>query len=139
MSDDPLVVFFFVASWGLLGIGGFFLFYVGKNAAFKRRYFPWFAGLTGLLFVGIAASAGVPVVMLGILLLFAALITYLSIRGTQFCSACGKTVSQEIPFPEQSSARAVARRFATRGRACTSLEPAERPNKALHPPAFGRG
>ena len=98
VSDDPLVVFFFVASWGLLGIGGFSVFYVGKNAAFKRRYFPWFAGLTGLLFVGIAASAGVPVVILGILLPFVALITYLSIRGTQFCSACGKTLSQEIPF-----------------------------------------
>ena len=96
MRDD-LFPFFF-AFWALLAIAGFLLFYVSNNAAFKRRYFPWFAGSTGLLFVGGAAAMGMPVVMLAIMLPFVALITYLNIRGTQFCEACGKTLLQQMPF-----------------------------------------
>jgi hypothetical protein len=89
---------YFIASWALLGVAGFFLFYVSNNAAFKRRYFPWFASLTGLLFVGIAAAMGIPVAMLAVLLPFVALITFLNIRGTQFCGVCGKTLLQQMPF-----------------------------------------
>jgi len=89
---------YFIAFWTLLGVAGFLLFYVSNDAAFKRRYFPWFASLTGLLFVGIAAVMGIPLGMLAILLPFVGLITFLNIRGTQFCGACGKTLLQQMPF-----------------------------------------
>jgi hypothetical protein len=39
---------YFIAFWVLLGVAGFLLFYVSNDAAFKRRYFPWFASFTGL-------------------------------------------------------------------------------------------
>ncbi len=88
----------FAGVWGLLAVGGFFLFYVSKNAVFKRKYFQWFAGLTGLVFVAFATATGIPVAMLAILVPFVALLTYLHIRATQFCTACGRTLVQQIPF-----------------------------------------
>jgi hypothetical protein len=89
---------YFIAFWELLGVVGLLLFYVSNNAAFIRRYFPWFTGLTGLVFVGIAAAMGIPLGMLVIVLPFVALITFLNIRGTQFCGVCGKTLVQPGPF-----------------------------------------
>src|SRR5947208_16732928 len=99
MRDQIFQIFpIFIGVWIMLSIVGFLLFYVSKNAAFKRRYSPWFAGLTGLLFIGIVTATAIPLAMLAIMIPFVALITYLNIRGTQFCGACGRTMIQQMPF-----------------------------------------
>ena len=96
MRDQIFPIFFGV--WVVLGIAGFLLFYVSKNVAFKRRYFAWFTALAGFLFLAFAAAMGAPVFMLAFMTPLVALITYLNIRGTQFCGACGRTLIQQMPF-----------------------------------------
>src|SRR2546422_55800 len=72
VRDDIFRVF--IGLWVALGSAGFFFFLFSNNAAFKRRYFPWFAGLTGLAFIGVLTAKGIPPAML-------------AIRGTHFCGA----------------------------------------------------
>lgn len=36
--------------WIAVGVAGFFLFFVSKNVAFKRRYFPWYVILAEFCF-----------------------------------------------------------------------------------------
>jgi len=38
MADDLFPIFF--GAWIVLGIAAFALFYVNRDVAFKRRYFP---------------------------------------------------------------------------------------------------
>ena len=97
MMTGPIIPIFFGA-WILLGVAGFWLFYVNRNVEFKRRYFPWYAGAGGVLFVGFGAATGLPPLALAIMAPFVALIMYLNVRATQFCSACGRTVVQQMPF-----------------------------------------
>ena len=96
MRDDIFRVF--IGLWVALGSAGFFFFLFSNNAAFKRRYFPWFAGLTGLAFIGVLTAKGIPPAMLAIMIVVVALITYLYIRGTHFCGACGRTIFDQMPF-----------------------------------------
>ena len=87
-----------IGLWVLLSTAGFLFFQFSKNAAFKRRYFPWFAGLSGLIFIGIVTTTAISLAMLAIMIPLVALITYLHIRGTQFCGACGRTMIHQMPF-----------------------------------------
>jgi hypothetical protein len=96
MADRIFPIFFGV--WILLGIAGFWLFYVSRNVAFKRKYFPWYVGLAGVLFVSFGAVMGLPFLAVAIMVPFVALITYMNLRATQFCGACGRTVIQQMPF-----------------------------------------
>ena len=96
MRDDIFRVF--IGLWVLLGGAGFLFFLFSKNAPFKRKYFPWFAGLSGLIFIGIVTATAISLALLAIMIPLVALITYLNIRGTQFCGACGRTMIQQMPF-----------------------------------------
>ena len=88
-ADDIFPIFFVV--WILLGISGSVLFYGRRDVAFKRKYFPWYVCLAGVLFLGFVAAMGVPLPLLALMAPFVALITYMNLRGTHFCDACGRT------------------------------------------------
>ena len=96
MADRVSAVF--MAVWVILGIVGFGLFHLNRRAAFKRRYFKWYLILVGVLFLGFMGAAGFPWPVLVIAALALSLITYMNIRGTQFCSACGRTVVMQAFF-----------------------------------------
>jgi hypothetical protein len=82
-------VFFFV--WVALAIGGFVFFTTNKDAARKRRLFPRLAIGAGAAFgLVIAAMAPWPAALLFIP--FIGVITWLNIRMTRFCDACGRTL-----------------------------------------------
>jgi drug/metabolite transporter superfamily protein YnfA len=89
----------FFAAWIVLIIGGFVVFTIRRDAAFKRTWYPRYVMLVGVLFVVFATT----IMVLGsrsfealggvvILVPMAALLTYLNIRFTVFCDHCGATV-----------------------------------------------
>jgi uncharacterized membrane protein YdbT with pleckstrin-like domain len=90
---DPLVVTF-ITVWVVLGGVGTYLFQFNRNAARKRRLFPWFVGLVGgLMLVFTTAIVGASWQILIFTIPAIVLITYLNIRGTQFCPHCGRTIN----------------------------------------------
>ena len=97
MRDQRAILAVFIL-WILLGVAGFSLFYVSRNVAFKRKYFPWYVALVGALFLGFAAAVGIPVPVLAVMTPVVALIAYLNLRATQFCSSCGRTIIQQMFF-----------------------------------------
>ena len=85
----------FIAVWAALGIGGFVFFTRTKDIALKRRTFPRFVIGAGVLFgLVIAAMAPWPAVLL--FTPFIGAITWLNIRMTRFCDACGKTLIHQM-------------------------------------------
>ena len=89
---EPKALFpgFFVL-WIALGVAGFYFFHVEKDAARKRLYFPRFMIGAGALFALVVALL-IPWPAVLLFLPFVALITWMNIRMTRFCSACGKTI-----------------------------------------------
>ncbi len=96
MTGNVFPIFFGV--WILLAIVGFLLFYLNRNVAFKRRYLPWFLGLTGVLFIGFMLASGTPKFLVLIIAPVAALIMYMNVKGIQFCDACGRTLIEQMSF-----------------------------------------
>jgi hypothetical protein len=95
----------FFGTWIVLGVTGFFLFYVGRNVAFKRKWFPRFIILVGVLFVvfttTIMVSSSRSLGALGILVILipaTAFISYLNIKFTKFCDKCGVTIHSQNWF-----------------------------------------
>jgi hypothetical protein len=89
----------FIGTWIVLVIVGFVVFVLGRDTALKRKWFPRFIILVGMLFVIFSTSLAVlgseTWVALGILLLTVpavALISYLNIKMTKFCDQCGATL-----------------------------------------------
>ena len=100
-----IVTVCFVGTWIVLAIVGFFLFYFGKDAAFKRKWFPRYIVLVGVLFVFFVATQSVvssgSLGSLGILVVIVPavyLISYMNIRTTKFCNKCGTTLINMNPF-----------------------------------------
>lgn len=90
---DPEQIFpIFVGVWVVLGIFSYGVFFVGKNAALKRKYWPPFVIVTGALFIAFAYSMGFGGSSLYVMVPAVALISFLNIRNTRFCDACGQTV-----------------------------------------------
>ena len=95
----------FLGTWVVLGVGSFVVFVLGKDAAFKRRWFPRIVILVGVLFVlfssAIMVSDGqisqLPA-MLILILPMICLISYLNMRFTKFCGNCGKTLYSQNWF-----------------------------------------
>lgn len=79
----------FSAIWVALGVSGFGLFFVSKNVRFKRRYFPWYVTLVGLLFIWFGLQMGLPLRLFFILVPAVALITFINVKVTKFCDNCG--------------------------------------------------
>ncbi len=90
---------YFFAVWIALGALGFYFFFLNKDAAFKRKYFPWFAVSASALFLVFMWLMGFPPQTFVLMVPAAVLITVLNIRGTRFCSSCGRTIfSQGMPW-----------------------------------------
>ncbi len=88
----------FAVTWVLLGVLGFYLFYLGKDADFKRKWWPWWIALIGVLFVLFIALTGFPLQTLLFAIPGILLISWLNIRQTRFCSSCGRMVLSSTPF-----------------------------------------
>ena len=96
MRQETFPIFFVV--WIALGVAGFFLFYVSRNVQFKKKYFPWYVILAGVLFVFYALGMGLPSEMLYFMVPVVVLITFLNIRSTKFCDNCGRTIFKQTWF-----------------------------------------
>ena len=75
------------------------VFYLGKNAAFKRRWFPRFSIFAGGLFlafvtafIGVGPGAKGGLLVLTLMVPMLVLITFLNIKMTKFCDKCGATL-----------------------------------------------
>jgi biotin transporter BioY len=95
---DKDVFPYFSALWIILGITGFLLFHIKRDAEFKRRWFPPFVISTGVLFLGFVwlitslnPNKNDPIAEMLFGVPFVILIMFLNIRMTKFCSNCGKT------------------------------------------------
>lgn len=89
----------FVATWFLVVVCGVFLIYEGEDVAFKRKWFPWYVILAGVLFVAFTTVLWVlstPFSESLLILLFmvpaVALTSYLNIKFTKFCDGCAKPI-----------------------------------------------
>src|SRR5258706_14458976 len=91
MDKEPIERIFFL-TWLVLGGIGLCLFFINKNASFKRSIFPWFSILVGALFLSFMVLLDTPRHVFFIIIPMIALITFLNIHRTKFCDACGKTV-----------------------------------------------
>ena len=94
---EPQVFPVFMTVWVILGIAGAVIHWKGSFDT-KRRWHPRFVVGAGLLFVGFTWFA-MPVAPVRIAVLpAAALITWLNLRFTKFCAACGATQYNRIPW-----------------------------------------
>lgn len=99
--NPPVPIFaIFIAVWVVLGVASAAFFFLNHDAALKRKVHPPFVIFVGVLFLvfvalmGFAHDAFFYVVMVpGV-----AVISYLNIRNTRFCTTCGKTLYTQNPF-----------------------------------------
>jgi len=77
-SADLFPVFFSV--WILLGLFSAGFFFLNKNAAFKRKVWPPFVVLTGVLFVAFALALRIPGQALVVMVPAVVLITFFNLR-----------------------------------------------------------
>ena len=98
MLETGITALFF-GTWIVLGIVSFVVFFLGKDTALKRKWFPRFIVLAGVLFVIFSTTIMVLGSQswwsLGILLVVVpavAVISYLNIKMTKFCDKCGATL-----------------------------------------------
>jgi len=70
----------------------FVIFFLGKNAALKRKLWPPFVIGTGLLFVFFVYLMGFGDQAMYMMVPAVILITFLNLRATKFCDSCGKTI-----------------------------------------------
>ncbi|APW64292.1 zinc ribbon domain-containing protein [Paludisphaera borealis] len=99
---EGIVTACFFGTWVVLGIGGFLVFYLGRDVAFKRKWFPRYILLVGVLFVLFSTTLMVlssrslgALGMLVFVIPATALISYLNIKFTYFCNQCGATLHNQ--------------------------------------------
>lgn len=88
----PLEFWIVLGLWFPLMIAGTALFYFGKDASLKRRLWPGYLVVGGILFVSIIWVIGFPREVLFIMVPAVAVIMGLNIKSTQFCDGCGALV-----------------------------------------------
>jgi hypothetical protein len=93
-QSEQFTVFFIL--WLALGMGSAAFFFLSKNAALKRRVWPPFIIVTGLIFGGFVWATSPHVPWFFYLAIVA--ITLLNLRAVRFCDACGKTNQSSNPF-----------------------------------------
>lgn len=86
-----------IAAWIALMVASFFLFYVNKNVRFKKKWFPRFVVLIGVLFIAFVVWMGAPLAVLFFMVPVIAL-TFLNIRMTSFFDNCGRTITNQMFF-----------------------------------------
>lgn len=89
----------FAPFWVVLGVSSFVFFHFNRNAALKRRIFPFFVIAVGIIFTAFLAymTRGFPrVLFLAVPMI--GLITFLNIRRTHFCDSCGRTLYSQPTF-----------------------------------------
>ncbi|MGF1748626.1 MULTISPECIES: hypothetical protein [Vibrio] len=88
--DEKVQVAFSV--WVAFVLVGYVLFYVNKNARFKRKYYPIFSVIASVLFLFGANMMGhFTLQFLIVIVPIVSLITFMNIRGAKFCDFCGKS------------------------------------------------
>jgi hypothetical protein len=91
MIDKEHIEGIFFLTWLVLGGAGLYLFFINRNAAFKRLVFPWFNVLVAFLFLFFIALLDTPRGAYVIVIPMMVLTTFLNIYRTKFCDACGRT------------------------------------------------
>ncbi len=97
LNPEQIFPIFFVV-WVGLGLFSACFFFLNKNAPLKRKVWPRFMILTGVLFVGFVWSMSGSAQMLFILVPAVTLITLLNLRALHFCDACGATLINQNPL-----------------------------------------
>lgn len=99
---EELAMLLSAIAW-LLAVGGGFAFFASsRDAALKRRLWPWANLLAAASFVALAFWASGPSVELAPLLLIGvAGLTAFGFRTAQFCGRCGATVLSANPFARE--------------------------------------
>ena len=99
-----IVTVCFFGTWIVLGIVGFIVFSLPGDAAFKRKWFPRYAILAGILFVFFSSAIGVlgfgALASLGMLVFVvpaAVVFTCLNLAFTRFCDKCGASIFELSP------------------------------------------
>ena len=90
----------FMVFWGILGLSSFLFFHFNHNATLKRNVFPVFIILIGVIFGGFVyyiMGRQHPQVLLPLVPALI-VISFLNIRTTRFCDACGKTLYRQPIF-----------------------------------------
>ena len=99
MNRIPDSVFgtFFIIIWITFLVSGLF-FWLNKNAALKRKLFPYFVLGAGLVMVAFISLSKIPHQVLFVAIPIIVLISFLNIKSVKFCDSCGRTVHSQNPF-----------------------------------------
>ncbi|MCU0858788.1 MAG: hypothetical protein MUC65_10355 [Pontiellaceae bacterium] len=97
MTEDQKFTVFF-STWVVLGVISFLLLFVNKNAIFKKKVFPSFLIIVGVLFGGFTAWMEGSVKAVAWMYPFIALIMFLNYKLTKFCPKCGSTNYNRMMF-----------------------------------------
>ena len=89
MSDDNSFVL--LVAFGIAAVAGGIFLQLNRDAALKRRVFPWYMIAMGVLWLVYAMTAGFPPWTFLLLAPWAALVVYATNRFIKFCDACGAT------------------------------------------------
>ncbi|PSW21911.1 hypothetical protein C9I98_01195 [Photobacterium sanctipauli] len=87
MQQDLLIIF--VAVWLGLSVGSFMLFQRGSDVERKRKLWPIYTICSNVVIGAVIVYMQPPLMMMLGLLAFMVPLTWLTIRSTKFCSACG--------------------------------------------------
>ena len=100
-----VVLAIFILGIGLIMVASVFLFWINKDVRFKRKWFPRFVILVGVLFVAFSStimmlqqrslqSLKIQLVIIPVVILF----SWLNMKTTKFCGSCGATIISNNPF-----------------------------------------
>jgi hypothetical protein len=88
----------FAGVWVVLGLLSAGFFFLNKNARLKRKAWPPFVIVTGVLFAGFVWAMGFPTQVMLFVAPALVLITLLNLRAVQFCDSCGTTLMSQNPL-----------------------------------------
>ena len=98
MFDEHEIFPIFMGTWVVLGIISFFVFFISKNAAQKRKLFRPFAIGVGVLFCVFVFLMDAHVQVFLFMVPAVTLITVINLRVTKFCDSCGRTIINNPPW-----------------------------------------
>lgn len=97
--DEKTFNYFFIL-WMILGFVSFCFFTFYKNTQVKRKLFAPYIIFVGVLFGGIVLFSTKELWTLYFLVPSIALISYMNIKNSKFCDACGKLSYNYALFPK---------------------------------------